>query len=215
MKNSEWQPCAARCRRCSWRYSAAPCHNSSASSALLRRICSAAHRASPSWLALTHIRRAMSPPPCSQAAAWGMCGGRTSATGRSPGSKAGCSNCHSPLPVRGNRISTRAPRGQPPPGNCADSAGHPVATQAGSRASPWPPRQTSGCGSAAGGRRSCPAPETRGRTEAESGHGDSMMDGRNVRMADAPFYCINKQHFIQRQSDLPGQHDRTAVHARD
>ncbi|MCP1632877.1 hypothetical protein J2T32_001445 [Kerstersia gyiorum] len=32
----------------------------------------------------------------------------------------------------------------------------------------------------AGGRGSCPAPETRGCTETESGHGDDMMDGRNI-----------------------------------
>lgn len=124
MMKSVSDDCAARCRRRSDDDCAYCDHRISAPQLPARRICSADQRASEVFGVLICNRRSSVSPIYPSPNPSGMCGGWTSAIGRSPSSlRAGRKSLNSPTPGCWTSRSISEPTGQPPPGNSVDSAG--------------------------------------------------------------------------------------------
>lgn len=168
--------CAARCRRRNdddWAYGI---QKINAPQLPARRICSADHRASPDFGALTCSRRSSDSPMYPSPNPLGTCGGCNRAIGRSPSAlRAGCSNRISPIPACCTSRSTNAPSGQPPPGNSADNAGYPVSN-------------------------------TRARPPAscEARHNDGWMSSARREAASIGHhdYCISIQHLTRKYAAM-------------
>ena len=105
-------------------------HSSVAATPPQRRASTPAHSASRGRRGNTRCRQSSRIPAAAHAGAWAQCGGAISTTvcpAAVSAASAGSNRPISPMPSCSGSSSVNAPRGQPPPGSSALSAGKPVA----------------------------------------------------------------------------------------